>query len=182
MFPQSPRPLRRFVAHEISLYEDALLDRIDLETGSAALFRNQPPTNLDDCILDLFDALIRGQLLSQYLSGKGYSICVPLDESNERYAPRVSLTDDANKLVFSNLETHFRIAGTAELDGWNTSLPYHRISGSTPVMGPFGWTMGMGTAEMVVKMMGESGSEGGGFERRSRFSGAPNRLEASKTR
>lgn len=58
---------------------------------------------------------------------KGYSISVPLDESNERYAPKVSLTDDENKLVFSNLETHLRIAGTAELSGWNNYLPYHRI-------------------------------------------------------
>jgi D-amino-acid dehydrogenase len=58
---------------------------------------------------------------------KGYSISVPLDRSNEKHAPKVSLTDDENKLVFSNLETHLRIAGTAELAGWDTSLPYHRI-------------------------------------------------------
>jgi D-amino-acid dehydrogenase len=139
---------------------------------------------------------------------KGYSISVPLDRSNEKYAPRVSLTDDENKLVFSNLETHLRIAGTAELAGWNTSLPYHRIKpiveksvelfpdlfsrmnyrdpdwvvshlnawtglrpatpsnlpyvGRSPKLrnlwfntghGTLGWTMGMGTAEMLVKML-----------------------------
>ena len=43
---------------------------------------------------------------------KGYSISVPLDESNEGFAPKVSLTDDENKLVYSNLETHLRVAGT----------------------------------------------------------------------
>ncbi len=139
---------------------------------------------------------------------KGYSISVPLDESNERHAPKVSLTDDENKLVYSNLETHLRIAGTAELAGWNTSVPYHRIRPlversaelfpalfskmnyldpnwvmshlnvwaclrpSTPSNVPYvgrteklrnlwlntghgtlGWTMGMGTAELLVKML-----------------------------
>lgn len=139
---------------------------------------------------------------------KGYSISVPLDESNERFAPKVSLTDDENKLVFSNLETHLRVAGTAELAGWNTLLPYHRIkpivekaadlfpdlfskmnyldpdwvmghlnpwTGLRPATpsnvpyvgrsnkfrnlwlntghGTLGWTMGMGTAELLAKMM-----------------------------
>jgi len=139
---------------------------------------------------------------------KGYSISVPLNESNEKFAPKVSLTDDENKLVISNLETHLRIAGTAELAGWNTRLPYHRIrplvekaaelfpelfskmnyldpnwvvshlnpwTGLRPATpsnvpyvgrsqkfrnfwlntghGTLGWTMGMGTAELLAKMM-----------------------------
>ncbi|HYA42353.1 MAG TPA: D-amino acid dehydrogenase [Syntrophobacteraceae bacterium] len=139
---------------------------------------------------------------------KGYSMSVPLDETNESFAPKVSLTDDENKLVFSNLETHLRIAGTAELAGWNTSLPYHRVkpiveksvelfpkvfskmsygnpnwvmrhlnawTGLRPATpsnvpyvgrsaqvrnlwlntghGTLGWTMGMGTAEMLAKML-----------------------------
>ncbi len=58
---------------------------------------------------------------------KGYSISTPLDPTNVRYAPRVSLTDDENKIVYSNLETHLRVAGTAELAGWDSSLHYHRI-------------------------------------------------------
>jgi D-amino-acid dehydrogenase len=139
---------------------------------------------------------------------KGYSISVPLDSANEAYAPKVSLTDDENKLVFSNLETHLRVAGTAELVGWNTALSYHRIkpiveksaelfpgvftnmdyrdkdyvmthldpwTGLRPATpsnipyvgrssklanlwlntghGTLGWTMGMGTAEMVARMI-----------------------------
>ena len=139
---------------------------------------------------------------------KGYSISVPLDESNESFAPKVSLTDDENKLVFSNLDTHLRVAGTAELAGWNRSLPYHRVkpileesvelfpnlfskmnyrdpnwvmrhlnawTGLRPATpsnvpyvgrstklnnlwlntghGTLGWTMGMGTAEMLTKML-----------------------------
>jgi D-amino-acid dehydrogenase len=140
---------------------------------------------------------------------KGYSISVPLNAGNEGYAPKVSLTDDENKIVYSNLMTHLRVAGTAELIGWNTELHYHRIkpiveraaellpgvfSGmdyrnrdyvmerlnpwtglrpATPSNVPYvgrssrydnlwlntghgtlGWTMGMGTAEMIARMMG----------------------------
>lgn len=139
---------------------------------------------------------------------KGYSISVPLDDSNREQAPRVSLTDDENKLVFTNLDTHLRIAGTAELAGWDTSIPYHRIrplvektaelfpgllawkdymepnrvaaklnpwTGLRPATpsnlpyvgrssrlhnlwfntghGTLGWTLGMGTAEMLAEMM-----------------------------
>jgi D-amino-acid dehydrogenase len=139
---------------------------------------------------------------------KGYSISVPLNSRNETSAPKVSLTDDENKLVFSNLHAHLRVAGTAELAGWNTALSYHRVrpivekaaglfpgvfadldyrdersvrehlnpwTGLRPATpsnvpycgrsrkypnlwfntghGTLGWTMGMGTAEMIVKMM-----------------------------
>lgn len=137
---------------------------------------------------------------------KGYSISVPIDPANGKYAPKVSLTDDENKLVYTNLDTHLRVAGTAELAGWDRSLPYHRIkplvekaaelfpdlfsgmdyrdprrvmenlnpwTGLRPATpsnlpyvgrrsrfqnlwfntghGTLGWTMGMGTAEMVAE-------------------------------
>lgn len=139
---------------------------------------------------------------------KGYSISIPLDERNAQFAPKVSLTDDENKIVYSNLETHLRVAGTAELTGWDRSLPYYRIKPivenaaklfpavfsdmnyrdrnwvmnhlnpwmglrpATPSNVPYigrsgkygnlwlntghgtlGWTMGMGTAERLTKMM-----------------------------
>ena len=58
---------------------------------------------------------------------KGYSISTPLDATNRGHAPQVSLTDDENKIVYSNLQTHLRVAGTAELTGWDGSLHYHRI-------------------------------------------------------
>ena len=37
-------------------------------------------------------------------------------------APEVSLTDDAHKLVFSRLGQRLRVAGTAELNGYDTDL------------------------------------------------------------
>ena len=43
---------------------------------------------------------------------KGYSITVPTTSASE--APRVSLTDDQYKLVYSRLGERLRVAGTAE--------------------------------------------------------------------
>jgi len=51
---------------------------------------------------------------------KGYSITVPLEEGDE--APTVSLADDSRKLVFSRLGARLRVAGTAELNGYNTDV------------------------------------------------------------
>ena len=51
---------------------------------------------------------------------KGYSITIPLEAGDE--APTVSLSDESYKLVFSRLGARFRVAGTAELNGYDTSL------------------------------------------------------------
>jgi D-amino-acid dehydrogenase len=51
---------------------------------------------------------------------KGYSITIPLEERDE--APTLSITDESHKLVFSRLGSRFRVAGTAELNGYDTSL------------------------------------------------------------
>jgi D-amino-acid dehydrogenase len=51
---------------------------------------------------------------------KGYSATIPFNGSNR--APVVSLTDDQYKLVYSNLGDCLRVAGTAELAGYDLSL------------------------------------------------------------
>jgi D-amino-acid dehydrogenase len=51
---------------------------------------------------------------------KGYSITVPL--ADDSVAPTVSLTDDGAKLVFSRLGRRLRVAGTAEFNGYDTSI------------------------------------------------------------
>ena len=51
---------------------------------------------------------------------KGYSATMPIRAP--ALAPQVSLTDDQYKLVFSRLGNRLRIAGTAELNGYNTDL------------------------------------------------------------
>ncbi len=56
---------------------------------------------------------------------KGYSISIKLDTPDE--APTVSLTDETRFMVFSRLGNTMRVAGTAELAGWNTYLDPVRV-------------------------------------------------------
>lgn len=51
---------------------------------------------------------------------KGYSLTLPLRSGD--MAPYMSLSDDSHKLVFSRLGERLRVAGTAELNGYDTSL------------------------------------------------------------
>jgi D-amino-acid dehydrogenase len=61
---------------------------------------------------------------------KGYSITVHLaDAPSREAAPNVSLLDDATKLVSSRLgEERFRVAGTAEFNGFNRDIRADRIA------------------------------------------------------
>jgi D-amino-acid dehydrogenase len=60
---------------------------------------------------------------------KGYSITVNLlDEVSQNGAPQVSLLDDETKLVTSRLgKDRFRVAGTAEFNGYNKDIRADRI-------------------------------------------------------
>jgi D-amino-acid dehydrogenase len=60
---------------------------------------------------------------------KGYSITVMLnDEQSQDAAPQVSLLDDETKLVTSRLGAdRFRVAGTAEFNGFNRDIRADRI-------------------------------------------------------
>ena len=60
---------------------------------------------------------------------KGYSITVHLnDEASQAGAPTVSLLDDETKLVTSRLgQDRFRVAGTAEFNGYNRDIRADRI-------------------------------------------------------
>lgn len=51
---------------------------------------------------------------------KGYSVTMPVVDPAR--AHQVSLTDDEFKLVFSRLDDRLRIAGTAEMNGYNTEI------------------------------------------------------------
>jgi D-amino-acid dehydrogenase len=51
---------------------------------------------------------------------KGYSVTMPVADAARAHS--VSLTDDEYKLVFSRLGNRLRIAGTAELNGYDTAL------------------------------------------------------------
>jgi D-amino-acid dehydrogenase len=60
---------------------------------------------------------------------KGYSITVHLnDPVSQEAAPQVSILDDATKIVTSRLgRDRFRVAGTAEFDGYNRDIRHDRI-------------------------------------------------------
>ncbi len=61
---------------------------------------------------------------------KGYSITVNLPEvADQQAAPWVSLLDDKSKIVTSRLgPTRFRVAGTAEFNGYNRDIRAERIA------------------------------------------------------
>ena len=51
---------------------------------------------------------------------KGYSVTMPVRDATRAF--QVSLTDDEHKIVFSRLGDRLRIAGTAELNGYDRDL------------------------------------------------------------
>lgn len=99
-------------------------DDIDLPTGDYALVRAR------DAVVALgtaSTALLKplGINLSLY-PAKGYSMTVPI--ATDDVAPTVSLTDDENKLVFSRLGNRLRVAGMAELVGYDPRIDRHRCA------------------------------------------------------
>ena len=56
---------------------------------------------------------------------KGYSITAPI--ADPKRAPEVSLTDESRRIVCSRLGERLRVAGTAELNGFDTTLRAERI-------------------------------------------------------
>src|SRR5437016_10943119 len=51
---------------------------------------------------------------------KGYSVTLPILDASR--VPTISITDDAKKIVFTRLGDRLRVAGTAELAGYNLEL------------------------------------------------------------
>lgn len=58
---------------------------------------------------------------------KGYSVTLPIREGVP--APYVSLMDDYLKIVFTRLGDRLRIAGTAEMTGYNLDINHERCEG-----------------------------------------------------
>lgn len=54
---------------------------------------------------------------------KGYSVTLPVDDL---LAPHISMTDEARKIVVSRLGNRLRIAGTAEISGYDSELEMPR--------------------------------------------------------
>lgn len=79
------------------------------------------------CLGSYSPALVRplGLRLPIY-PAKGYSISVAIDDPSA--APRISITDETRYMVFSRLGNVLRVAGTAELTGWDTGLNPVRVA------------------------------------------------------
>lgn len=58
---------------------------------------------------------------------KGYSITINLDAESKKHCPVTSILDDEAKIVTSTLGNRFRVAGTAELSGYNYDIRYDRV-------------------------------------------------------
>lgn len=100
------------------------------------LEKTQPPTEIHqfDRIVVCSGVMSRnlGHMLGDRINiypVKGYSITVQLPEkADQKAAPWVSLLDDAAKIVTSRLgATRFRVAGTAEYNGYNRDIRAERI-------------------------------------------------------
>ena len=64
----------------------------------------------------------------QHLSGQGlFDQRAPGRRRQPRAAPRVSLLDEAAKIVTSRLGDRFRVAGTAEFNGYNLDIRAERV-------------------------------------------------------
>jgi len=97
---------------------------------------------------------------------KGYSITVQLDdEESQQAAPWVSLLDDKSKIVTSRLgKNRFRVAGTAEFNGYNLDIRNDRIQplvkwceGNFPAMSTEYATPWAGLRPMMPNMMPKVG-------------------------
>ncbi|MBV1776738.1 D-amino acid dehydrogenase [Burkholderiaceae bacterium DAT-1] len=66
------------------------------------------------------DLLQRAGIYVPIYPAKGYSVTMPIQSDD--LAPRVSITDESARLVYSRLGDRIRIAGTAEFCGFNTDL------------------------------------------------------------
>ncbi|WP_111895478.1 D-amino acid dehydrogenase [Acinetobacter sp. MB5] len=113
------------------------LDRVEIQ------YHQQQTQNMpnEDTITAVFDGVvICGGVNSYYLGEqlgdkvniypvKGYSITVNLnDERSVKNAPWVSLLDESAKIVTSRLGAdRFRVAGTAEFNGYNKDIRNDRI-------------------------------------------------------
>ncbi|MBL0318871.1 MAG: D-amino acid dehydrogenase [Alphaproteobacteria bacterium] len=58
---------------------------------------------------------------------KGYTLTIAVPENHPLPLPESSITDEANKIVFSRLGNALRVAGTAEVAGFDTSIQKKRI-------------------------------------------------------
>ena len=103
-----------------------------LMDNKSVRLRDQEMTEIKfNVMLSCYDrvCLCTGTAVGEYMPTKiypikGYSVTYSADENS---TPKVSLLDDAAKIVTSNLGGRLRVAGTAELAGFDRSIRPERI-------------------------------------------------------
>ena len=108
----------------------AMIEAIEVDAGKVSGARLRHSTGHTETVTA--DAYVCAMGSYSYLMLKPIGITIPVYPakgysatiSTEGFsgAPTVSLTDEAMKIVFSRIGNRMRIAGTAELDGYSTSL------------------------------------------------------------
>ena len=119
---------------------DAEITKIKLGKGSIIHYRRQTSTGLETDEFDADAIVVCAGVGSRHIAAqlgdrinvypvKGYSITVDLaSDGSQRGAPWVSLLDDRAKIVTSRLgKDRFRVAGTAEFNGFNRDIRNDRI-------------------------------------------------------
>ena len=123
--------------NNVKINYNSFITNIDRQRGEIILNFTKKNENLSDN----FDAVvICAGVVSKHIGSslgdkiniypvKGYSITIDLeDKISKKNAPEVSLLDDGAKIVSSRLgENRFRIAGTAEFNGYNKDILKTRI-------------------------------------------------------
>ena len=123
--------LSRFCADKgVSFDYDARIERIVAEADRVTHVRIEHPGGRTEVVRGDAYVLSLGSyspLLARPLGialaiypAKGYSVTLPVKNASAAWT--VSLTDETHKLVFSRLGERLRIAGTAELTGYDTAI------------------------------------------------------------
>lgn len=122
--------------HGVVFRYSTLIERIAPADGRVAYVKVRTADGTDDTLRADAYVVALGSYSSPMLAAigvrlpvypaKGYSITLPLDA--DAVAPRVALNDEAHKLVYSRLGDRLRVAGTAELNGYNTELDERRCA------------------------------------------------------
>jgi len=116
---------------------DASVARIESDAAGARIVLSDPAGETIDCDAVVVCAGVESRRLAAGVGDriniypvKGYSITVQLrDEASREAAPQVSLLDESAKIVTSRLgPDRFRVAGTAEFNGYNKDIRHDRIA------------------------------------------------------
>lgn len=116
---------------------DVSVDRLESHEKGARVILSDPAGEVIDCDTVIVCAGVESRRLAAGVGDriniypvKGYSITVQLrDEASRDAAPTVSLLDESAKIVTSRLgRDRFRVAGTAEFNGFNKDIRHDRIA------------------------------------------------------